>query len=55
MVWTGRDADLGSFRTSLRQQRVEEFCAMIEGPSVMLHNEMSAKSVALARRRSGCQ
>jgi hypothetical protein len=32
VVWVGRDADPGSFRTSLRQQRVKELCAMIEGP-----------------------
>jgi hypothetical protein len=35
VVWAGRDADLGSLHTSLGQQRVEEFCAMIEGPSVV--------------------
>jgi hypothetical protein len=41
VVRSGRDADLGSFRTFLGQQQVEEFCAMIEGPSVVPHNEMS--------------
>lgn len=41
MVRAGRDADPGSLRTCLGQKRVEEFCAVIEDPSVVLHTEMS--------------